>query len=198
MLLTGSSLINTPIMSLQTGAELARTSVAVINPHNLSIIAYEVHGPHLDTSNSILRINDIRELSSVGMIIDSSDEFIEPHDVVRLEAIYNLHFTLTDKPVFTPDRKKVGKVIEYTLDDGSFIIQQLTVKKPLFKSLNDTELLVHRSQIVEVTDEAIVIKDAVVPKAIKSTPGKHAYVNPFRQAPPQSMPEGGSASSTID
>ena len=71
MLITAEKFTNMPVMSLQTGSELARTSRAIINPYNLKIIAYELSGPLLDQSPSLLRIEDIRETGPMGLIIDS-------------------------------------------------------------------------------------------------------------------------------
>lgn len=184
MLLTGSQLIGTPIMSLQTGKELAQASAAVINPHNLSVIAYLVEGQHLDHSPSYLRIADMRELGSLGMIVDSSDEFVEPDDIISDKAIYDLGFTLEGKHVIDDHKKKLGKVIDYVIDVDSFVIQQLTVKRPLLKSFTDDELLIHRSQIVEVNDTTIVIKSGKVKPKVEVAPSRH-FVNPFRQTNPQ-------------
>lgn len=171
-------------MSLQTGKELAHASKAIVNPHNLSVIAYLIEGPHLDYTPSYLRIADIRELGSLGMIVDSSDEFITPDDIIIDKPIYDLDYNLIGKHVVDDHGAKVGKVSEYNLDVDSFVIEQLTVKKPLFKSFNDDEILVHRSQIVEVNDSAIIIKSGKI-KSKKTTTESRHYVNPFRQASPQ-------------
>lgn len=171
-------------MSLQTGKELARASKAIINPHNLSVIAYLIEGQHLDYTPSYLRIADIRELGSLGMIVDSSDEFITPDDIITDKPIYDLDYTLVGKHVIDDHGAKVGKVSEYNIDVDSFVIQQLTVKKPLLKSFTDDEVLIHRSQIVEVNDTAIIIKSGRV-KAKKAAAENRHYVNPFRQTSPQ-------------
>lgn len=184
MLLSGSQLIGTSVMSLQTGKELAKTSVCVINPHNLSIVAYRVAGQHLDHDPSYLRTADIRELGSLGMIIDSSDEFLEPDDIISDKDIYEMEFDLNGKHVIDDHKGKVGKVVDYVVDIDSFVIQQLVVKRPLMKSLTDDELLVHRSQIVEVTDDVIVIKSGKV-KDTAEVKGSRHYVNPFRSTNPQ-------------
>lgn len=182
MLVSGIDLIDSPVLSLQTGAELARTIRAVIDPHNLTIIAYELSGPKLDHHPSFLRVDDIREVSPIGMIIDSSEEFVQLDDIIKLKDIYELEFDIMHKQVLDEKRNKLGKVIGYNLEAGGFVIQQLSVKRPLLKSFNDSELLVHRSQIIEVTDHAIVIKAKA--KAVKPiTKTNQAYVNPFRQAP---------------
>ena len=84
--------------------------------------------------------------------------------------------------VLDEKRRKLGKVTDYTLETGGFVIQQLTVRRPLLKSLNDTELLIHRSQIIEINNDAIIVhSEAKVPE-----PELHevvgSYVNPFRKA----------------
>lgn len=181
MLLAGSRLINTPVMGLQTGGELARTSQPVIDPHTLEVLAYEVDGPLLDLHPSLLRIADVREFSDIGIIIDSSDEFVTPDDIIKLGQIYNLHFDVMGMTVIDEKKRKLGKVNGYTLDTNGFIIQQISVKRPLFKSLNDTELLIHRTQITEINNDAIVVhSEAKVPEPIIDSV-RTAYVNPFRK-----------------
>jgi uncharacterized protein YrrD len=184
MLLTSSQLIDTPIMGLQTGKELARTKVAIVNPHNLSVIAYRVTGQHLDHDPSFLRAADIREMGSLGMIIDSSDEFVEPDDIINQKDIYELEYELEGKQVIDDHKKKIGKVIDYVIDIDSFVIQQLVVKRPLLKSFGDDELLVHRGQIVEVNDNFIVVKSGAIKEKVETVSSRH-YVNPFRQGSPQ-------------
>jgi sporulation protein YlmC with PRC-barrel domain len=182
MLVLGTQLHNTPVMSLQTGAELARTKTPVIDPRTLSIVAYELEGPLLDEHPSLLRIADVRELSEIGMIVDSSDEFIGVDDVVKLKETYELHFPLIGLSVVDDKKHKLGKVEDYSVEIGGFIIQQLTVRRPILKSFGDTELLIHRSQIIEINDTTITVKAATnevkdpIPTAAK------AYVNPFRPA----------------
>lgn len=182
MLLTGSQLINTPVMSLQTGKELARADVAIINPHNLSVVAYKLEGQHLDHQPSYLRIVDMRELGTLGMIVDSSDEFVEPDDIITDKDIYELEYTLEGKHVVDENKKSVGKVIDYVVDVESFVIQQLTVKRPLLKSFTHDEMLVHRNQIVEVNDTTIIIKSGMSRVKAAAATGKQ-LVNPFRQSP---------------
>lgn len=185
MLLLGSRLIGTPIMGLQTGTALARTSRAIIDPRNLSIIAYELSGPLLDRQPSLLRIVDIRELSDIGMIVDSSDEFITPDDVIKIQSIYDLHFDLIGLNVIDDKKHKLGKVASYTLEATSFVIEQLSVKRPLLKSFGDTELLVHRSQIIEINDTTIIVRSAQDKVHEPVTQTIRSYSNPFRNNSPQ-------------
>jgi hypothetical protein len=181
MLLAGSRLIDMPVMGLQTGSELARTEREIINPHTLEVIAYELTGPLLNTKPALLRVADVREFSDIGMIVDSSDEFVSPSDIIKLDEIYQLHFSLTGKSVIDLKHRKLGKVIGYTIETGGFVIQQLSVKRPFLQSLSDAELLVHRSQIKKVTDTQIVIESELKTPAPVLKTVRDNYSNPFRK-----------------
>jgi uncharacterized protein YrrD len=181
MLLAGSRLIDAPVLGLQTGSELARTNNPVIDPAKLEIIAYELQGPLLDQHPSLLRIADVREFSDIGIIVDSSDEFVLPQDIIKLDEIYNLHFNIMGMHVIDEKRHKLGKINGYTLDTTGFLIQQLSVKRPLLQSLGDTELLIHRTQITEINDNEIVVhSEAKISQPVASSV-RAAYVNPFRK-----------------
>lgn len=181
MLLAGSRLIDSPVMGLQTGSELARTKHPVIDPRTLEILAYEVDGPMLDQRPSLIRIADVREFSNIGLIVDSSDEFVSPDDIIKLSEVYKLHFDVIGMTVIDEKKRKLGKVKSYTLDTNGFLIQQISVKRPLLKSLNDTELLIHRTQITEINNNAIVVHSrAKIPEPIIESV-RTAYVNPFRK-----------------
>ena len=186
MLITGDRLLGAPVLGLQTGGELARTKRAIIDPSNLKILAYELSGSLLGAEPSLLRIADVREISDIGLIVDSSDEFVGIGDVITLTDIYNLHFDLLSMSVIDVKGSKLGKVNGYTIDASSFFVHQLSVKRPLFKSLGDTELLVHRSQITEINNNAIIVRsDAEIPEPLLDSV-RTSYVNPFRG---KSVPE---------
>lgn len=182
MILLGSNLIDTPVMGIQTGGELAHLTHPIIDPTKLVVVAYELKGPLLERSPLLLSVLDIREISDLGVIVDSSEEFVAPDDVIKIHEVYEQKFSLLGMSVTNEKREKLGKVIDFTVDTGGFVIQQLTVKRPLFRSLNDTELLIHRSQIIEINNDAIVVhSEAKAPE-----PELHevvgSYVNPFRKS----------------
>lgn len=189
MLLPSTRFIDTPVMSLQTGSELGRTVRPIINPRELSIVAFELHGINLDYDPSLLRINDIREIGPMGMIIDSSDELISVSDVIKIKEIYELNFELVGLKVIDDKKRNVGKVTGFTLDASSFFIQQLQVKRPLLKSFGDTEFLIHRSQVIKITDDYLLVKSPDIRhKEAVAEPTGQMFENPFRK-PAQPAPE---------
>ncbi len=184
MLIAHERLHHTPVMSLQTGGRLAQTARAVIDPRNLSVMAYELEGPSLDHRSSFLLISDVRELSNLGLIIDSNDEFVSPDDIIRLREVLDFQFELLGKKVVDESNHTLGKVSGYSVEPQSFLIKQLSVKRPLLKSFSDTELLIDRTQIAEITDTTITIKhDEREPAPVKAA--ARVYTNPFRGQTPQ-------------
>ncbi|MFV0484740.1 MAG: PRC-barrel domain-containing protein [Candidatus Saccharimonadales bacterium] len=185
MLIVGSKLLGYPVLSLHVGGEIARTEAAIINPEGLKVVAYTLNGPVLKNQDvgNILEISDVRELSPRGMIVDSSDDFVIREDIIRLDEVMKLNFRLVGLRVVSQDGKKLGKVSDYTVDSGSFMIYQIIVQRPAMKALLDPELTINRSQIVEIDDYQITIKNEeekveVKAKAKDFTPN---FVNPFRE-----------------
>jgi len=185
MLVLGSKLNNIPIMGLQTGTKLASTKTPIIDPSNLKILAYEVEGPLLVDNPSYIRIADIRELSDIGMIIDSNEEFIALDDVIAIKKICELNFNLIGLLVVDDSKRKLGKVNDFIVDTSSFVIQQLSVKRGVIKSLSETDLLIHRSQILEINDYQIIVKSPTKKLESIEKIKELTYLNPFRQSNPQ-------------
>lgn len=186
MLILGSRLKGTAVMSLQTGTRLASVTQPIINPSNLTILAYEVDGPLLAEQPSFLRIADIREMGHLGMIIDSNDELIGLDDVITIKKVHDLNFKLIGLQVIDETKRKLGKVEDFTIESDSFVIQQLHVKRGLLRGLTDTGLLVHRSQIIEINDTTVIVKTTakkIHEPVIQSL--RNDYVNPFRNQKPQ-------------
>jgi len=186
MLILGSRLLRTPVMSLQTGTLLATAVRPIIDPANLRILAYEVEGDLLVEKPSFIRTDEIREYGHLGMIIDSSDELIGIDDVIQVKKIHDLGFSLIGLHVIDENGRKLGKVDDYTLETGNFIIQQLNVRRGIFQGITDTGLLVNRSQIIEINNTAVIVKSPTVKSSepiMKSI--RSEFINPFRNSSPQ-------------
>ncbi len=201
MLVIGSNLINYPVLSLHVGGLVSHTVEPIIDPESLSVIAYELDTREIDDpeAGDILMIEDVREFTDDGLIINSTDNLVNREDVIKLDKVMSLGFKLIGLKVVTKDGKKLGKVINYTLDSGSFSIFQLIVQRPFLDAIVDPELTINRSQIVEIDDDKITIKHdkqkVKLPKA-GSKEFVPNYVNPFRK-PSYSEEEAAESSSKM-
>ena len=186
MLLLGSRLIHTPVMSLQTGTRLAQTTRPIIDPANLRILAYEVDGPLLAEKPSFIRTADIREYGRLGMIINGNDDLTTLDEVIHIKKLYDLNFALLGLQVIDDQKRKLGKISDYTLDTNDFVIKQLNVRRGFLKGITDTGLLINRSQIIEINNTSVIVRSASIKSVepvMQSLRGE--FVNPFRTNKPR-------------
>ena len=185
MLITSSKLIGTPVLSLEVGGAISHISDIVVDPDTLKIIAFHLSGGVAPrTGANYLSASSVREYSQYGIVIDSANEFVSPDDVVKISDILQLNFSLIGLKVESKRHHKIGKVIDYTITSDDFTIQQIIVKRPALKSFTDSELTIHRREIVEITDYKIIVKDEA--KVLKERAEKEDFVpnfvNPFRKS----------------
>lgn len=185
MLLLNSQLQSVPVMSLQTGTQLGTTQEPIIDPRKLQVVAYYVVGPRIQ-ANSVLHTNDIREFGPLGFIVNGADTVMElDDDLIRLKEVVNFKFTLLGKTVVDEQKKRLGKVSEYTVESDGFTIQKLHVSQSVMKNITNSNLVIHRSQVIEITDKLIIVKSASIP----STVGLAQVINPFRKNASSFSPE---------
>ena len=192
MLMVGSRFIGMPVLSLHIGGQTAAVKRVVVDPEDLSIMAFELEGPIIRDPEigSFLMAEDIRETSNQGLVVDSADRFVNPEDVIRLNEVLELNFNLEGLKVVTKEDKKIkklGKIIDYTVDSSTLSIFQIIAQRPFMESFVDPQLTINRSQITEVDDFKITIKHdkqkIKVEQPIKETKGDFVpnYTNPFRK-----------------
>ncbi len=184
MLISNSRLNNYSILSLHVGGKIARVVDTIVDPNTLKVIAFRVNGPLVGKEvGDILPTQSVREFSRLGMIVDSSDEFVEADEIVNVRDILKLNFALVGLKVETEKKVKLGKVTDFTVEPESWQIQQIVVQRPMLKSFINPELLISRQQIIEVDDYRVLVKDQASKvkadhAAVEFVPN---FVNPFRE-----------------
>lgn len=188
MLINNSRLIGCPILSLHVGGRIANVVETLVDPNTLKIIACRADGPLVGREiGEILPMASIREFSRLGMIVDSGDEFVEPDDIVRIKDLLELNFSLLGLKAETKKGHKLGKVSDFTVEPESWQVQQLIVQKPMIQSFLDPELTIARSQISEINDYKVIVKDSTEKSKVKNNSKAKAenfspnFVNPFRK-----------------
>lgn len=183
MLVNGSSLLGRPVLSLHIGGAIGEVRSMIVDPNDLKIVAFELAGPLIKPGDAkLLETASVREFSKLGMIVDSSDELLQQDEVMALDKIMQLNFKVEGLVVESEKGTKLGKVTDFTVDVVDFRVMQLIVKRPILKALLDSELLINRAEIVEVTDTKIIVKDeaAKSDKKQEETEFVPNFINPFR------------------
>ncbi len=163
---------------------IAKTSELIVDPNDLKVVAFKLYGPEVGkASGEYLRVENIREFSEMGMVVDSSDDFVAGDEVIKLEDVLKLSFSLNNMKVESKKGSNLGKVSGYTVETNGFYVEQLIVARPFLKSFMDPELLIPKSEIVKITDDKIIVKDEeskIRERAMKEDFVPN-FVNPFRK-----------------
>lgn len=187
MLIYNSRLLNMPVLSVQDSGKIGTISNTIVDPDTLKIIALRVHGAIGSDGGNILDVNSVREYSEFGLVIDSTEELVKDDDIVKIAKVLELNFSLIGLKVETKKGSKLGKVLDFTVTDDNFSVAQIVVKRPTVKSFFDSELIIPRAEIVEITDYKIIVRDEE--KVIKERALKEDFVpnfvNPFRKSEQQ-------------
>jgi sporulation protein YlmC with PRC-barrel domain len=156
MLRLSNNYLDRSILSLRTGGVIGVAQTPIINPNNLKIEGWYANN-NLEKGSFVLPILEIRDFIAKGLVVNDHDALTHPDDMIRLKDTMDLRFELIGKPVVTENKKKLGKIIDYAVDEQSNYIQKLYVSPSLLKGLTNDQMLIDRSQIVEITDKKIII-----------------------------------------
>lgn len=151
-------LTNRPVLSLRTGTEVATALEPIINPGNLKIEGFYCRDSQ-SRQHLILISQDVRDILTRGIIINDHDQLVKSEELVRLEPVLRVGFSLIGKIVQTTGGHKLGKVEDYSVDTESMFVQKLYVTQSIFKSWNGGNLGIDRTQIVEITDKKVMVSE---------------------------------------
>ena len=160
-------MLNQPVMSLRTGGAVALALEPIINPNNLKIEGWFCQDS-LSKDRLILLSQDVRDIIQQGLVINDHDVLSDPAELVRLQSLLKLRFTLLGKPVVTVGKKRIGKVTDYAVEMETLYIQKLYAGQSVLKSFSGGSLSIDRSQIAEITNRQVVIQDPLQP--LKASP----------------------------
>jgi uncharacterized protein YrrD len=167
MLQLSGMLLNRPVMSLRSGSKVGTTTAAIFNPNNLKLEGFFCQNTH--KKQRILLYQDIRDVLPQGIVVNDADGLTDPDELVRMKDLIKLHFDLMGKHVVTVSKEKVGKVSDYATETETMFVQKIYVSQSLFKSFTGGNLGIDRSQIVEITNDKIIVQDLEAKEEVTAT-----------------------------
>jgi sporulation protein YlmC with PRC-barrel domain len=162
MLQLSGTLVNKPVLSLQTSSQIALAVGFLIDPTSLKIIGLQCKD-NFGGQNKILLAQDVRDILAQGYVVNDLHALTDPKDLVKFKDLIDLNFQLTGKTVVTDSKKRLGKVSDFAVEKETLYIQKFYVEQSLIKSLSGGQLSVDRNQIVEITPKKIIIQDPQQP-----------------------------------
>ncbi len=155
-----------PIVSLQTGQKVAQLDKPIINRSNLELMAFYCQSGYFRQRGPVILSRDIRQINRDCLVIDSVDEIENPQEIVRLQEVIRENFDPKGRIVVNETGIRLGKVTDYNINLQTNLIQKLYVKPSAFKHLVINNLVIDRSQIVDISDRQITVRDATVKKPV--------------------------------
>lgn len=158
MLQLSASLLDRPVLSLRTGGKIAQTVAPIIDPNNLKIEGFYCVDA-LERRQPVLLAQDIRDVLPQGIVVNDHDALTDAEDLVRLKDLLELNFRVVGKKVVTVSKQRLGRIEDFAMDSQSMYIQKLYAGPSLMKTFTGSQLSIDRSQIVEITNNAIIVQD---------------------------------------
>ena len=159
---------NRDILSLRTGRAIGHAFSPVINPNNLKIEGWWASSKD-EKDTMILPAGEVRDLIAKGLVVNDHDAMTAPSDLIRMKETLDIDYELVGKSVVSENKKRIGKVQDYSVDDKSMYIQKIYVSQSLLHGINKNQIIIDRNQVVEVTDKKIIVKDPSVKVTAKKS-----------------------------
>ena len=160
MLRLSNAFYDRAILSLRTGGKIGTAVQPLINPNTLKLEGWYAKDSG-QKGEFVVLSSEVRDFITKGLVVNDHEAITDPDDLVRLKPIIDLKFELIGKAVYTESNQKLGKVVDYAVDEG-FFTQKLYVNPPILKGLSGNQYLIGRDEIIEITDKKIVVADASV------------------------------------
>lgn len=158
------------ILSLRTGGPIGYAHSPLINPTTLKIEGWYASALH-DRTPYIVPANEVRDIINKGIVVNDHSSLTHLEDLVRLKELIDLRFELIGKTVKTDHKRKLGKVQDYAVEDQSMMIKNIYVAQSLLRGILARQLIIDRSQIIEINDRAIIVREPTIKsKATQQAP----------------------------
>lgn len=162
MIFLSDAYCDRPILSLRTGGAIGHAHTPIINPHNLKVDGWYATADG-EKGAMVLPVSELRDMISKGLVVNDHDAITPVEDMIRLKDVIDDEYELIGKLVVTDGDRKLGKVQDYAVENQSMFVKKLYVNQSLFKSLTSftkPQLIIDRTQIVDVTNDKIVVREA--------------------------------------
>lgn len=162
MYVLATQLKNLPVLSLQTGQQIASINKPVVQDSSLEVLALQCRLGRLGRQEGVILMRDIRQVASDCVILDSFDEIEDIKEIVRLREVAIKNFNPIGKLVVNESGQKLGKVEDYTINLKTFLLQKLYVHQSVMKSFLFNNLVIDRTQIIDVSPKQFTVRDVSV------------------------------------
>ena len=153
-----STILGTPVFENEEIRPLTTVKDLIIDPENGKLIGIIVDV----NKNLIIAPFDIYSWKEV-IRINNRSLIVSADEVLRVEAVQKSGKYIHNSKVYSKDGDYLGKVMDYSLDGGTYGLKKLIVANNVLGLLRYGSRIIPAKDIVEVLPNKIVVKENVKP-----------------------------------
>ena len=128
----------------------------IIDPETGKILAFVVN------INKKMIVTPMDILSwQENIKVHNGEAVINANEVLRVENVLNNQINILKNKVYTKNGEYLGKVIDYTVDNQSYLLKNLFVSKGFLGLIRYQSRIIPYKNIIEIKREKIVAKDSL-------------------------------------
>ena len=148
-----SKIIGTPIFNDNT-RPLTTVRDLIIDPATGKILAFVVN------INKKLIVTPLDVLSwGENIKVHNGDAIIDANEVLRVENVLKNQIKVLSNKVYTKNGEYLGKVIDYSVDNKSYLLKNLFISKGFLGLIRYQSRIIPYKDIIEIKRDKIIIRD---------------------------------------
>ena len=153
MLIEYSRLKDLPIFELETKSKVGVIKDFFIDHEEKAVEAVIASTGGIFKREKYISAKEILELTKDALVVESSESIIDPKEMVRLHKKEKSRAKIIGEKVVTKKGDFLGTVYDYVLENSTFSITRIYIKKML------DQRIIHSSAIVKIEQHKIIVKD---------------------------------------
>lgn len=162
MLIEHSRLKDLPIFELETKSKVGTLKDFFIDQEEKCVEAAIASTGGMFKHEKYIAAKEILELTKDALIVESTENVADPKEMVRLHKKEKTRAKIIGEKVVTKKGDFLGTVYDYVLENSTFCITRIYIKKLL------DQRIIHSSAIVKIEQHKIIVKDNF--EMVKPTP----------------------------
>jgi uncharacterized protein YrrD len=162
MLYEAKSLLNLPIINLDSGKTLAWLSDIIIDPENGKVLGLVATLGFWVKTKKAVAFSDIYEFGPEAILVRDDESLINISNIVRIKKIIDQKIFILGSKVVTKSGKRLGRVKNFVVNTDLGILVKIYVESLWGKSFIKGTLVIPAARIISIERKKIIISDELL------------------------------------
>ena len=159
MIVKATKIINNKVLTLNSGAEIAKVHDVIYDPRENKVKALVVDEGGWFSDAKVILISDVKNIGEDAVVIESEELIKKTSDVEqKVSNIANNNDFLTKTKIVTEDGKELGHVTDLFFDDKTGIVSQLEVSGGILENAKSGKKVIEIADIITIGHDATIVK----------------------------------------